>query len=154
VTSISDQELLEAYPDTPIDHDTKEFYRGWLERRLLLNRCLDCGRWHNPPRPLCPDCWSRWVAPTEVSGRGVIHLLLFLHQGPPAPDVDYSRPHPVATVELAEQEGLRYTSTVVNCPPEEIKIGTPVRLTWIERWGAPYPVFETDPAGTAGVAGP
>jgi uncharacterized OB-fold protein len=152
VTTISDQELLDAFPDTRIDHDNKEFYRGWLERRLLLNRCLECGRWHHPPQPICPDCWSRHVEPSEISGTGVIHLLMLLHQGPPAPDVDYSRPHPVATVELAEQEGLRYSSTVVNCPQEEIRIGMPVRLTWIERWGAPYPVFEPDPARTPGAS--
>ena len=96
----------------------------------------------------------RRVEPTEVSGTGVIHLLMLLHQGPLAPDVDYSQPHPVATVELAEQEGLRYTSTVINCPLEEIRIGMPVRLTWIERWGAPYPVFEPAPASTKEVASP
>jgi uncharacterized protein len=143
MSPISDAELLAAFPDTLIDHDTKEFYRGWLERRLLLNRCGDCGRWHHPPHPRCPDCWSTNVVPTEASGRGVVHLLVKLHQGPPAPDVDYlQRPHPVVTVELAEQQGLRLTSTIVNCPLDEVRIGLPVQLTWIERWDAPYPVFE------------
>jgi uncharacterized protein len=149
MSTISDRDLLDAFPDTLINYDNKEFYRGWLEHRLLLNRCEDCGRWHHPPRPMCPDCWSRNVVPTEVSGRGSVYLLIKLHQGAPAPDVDYSTPHPVATVELVEQEGLRYTSTVVNCPLEEIRIGRPVRLTWIERWGAPYPVFEPS-AGEGG----
>jgi uncharacterized OB-fold protein len=140
--TISDQQLLEAFPDTLIDHDNKEFYRGWLQRRLLLNRCADCGHWHHPPRPMCPECWSRRVQPMDVSGTGRIHLLIKLHLGPPAPDVDYLHPHPVATVELSEQPGLRYTSTIVNCPLDEIRIGLAVRLTWIDRWGAPYPVFE------------
>ena len=142
MSAISDQELLDVFPDMLIDHDNKEFYRGWLAHRLLLNRCGDCGRWHHPPRPICPDCWSRNVAPTEINGRGTIHLLIKLHQGPPAPDVDYSQPHPVATVELVEQEGLRFTSTVINCALDNIKVGLPVQLAWIERWGAPYPVFE------------
>jgi uncharacterized protein len=144
MSTISDQQLLDAFPDTLIDHDNKEFYRGWLEHRLLIDRCGDCGRWHRPPSPLCPYCWSRNVRPTEVSGRGTIHLLIKLRQGPPAPEVDYSLPHPVATVELEEQEGLRYTSTVINCPLDDIRIGMPVRLAWIERWSAPYPVFEPD----------
>jgi uncharacterized OB-fold protein len=148
MTAVSDTELLEAFPDVLIDHDNKEFYRGWIERRLLVNRCGDCGSWHHPPRPICPECWSRDVAPTEVTGRGTVHLLVKLHQGPPAPDVDYSKPHPVTTIELAEQAGLRITSTVVDCDPEEIRIGMPVELTWIERWGAPYPVFR--PAQSAG----
>ena len=68
---------------------------------------------------------------------------MFLRQGPAAPDVDYSiSPHPVTTIELEEQQGLRFTSTVINCPLEDIKIGIPVELTWIERFGAPFPVFK------------
>ena len=47
-----------------------------------------------------------------------------------------------AGVALVEQPHLRYTSTVVNCPPQQLRIGLPVRLTWIERYGAPFPVFE------------
>lgn len=143
--TISDEDLVKRFPDTPLDHDNKAFYAGWLDRQLLINRCGDCGHWHHPPRPLCPECWSFNVVPTEVSGRGTVHLLIRLHQGPPAPDVDYSTPHPVATVELPEQEGLRISSTVINCAPEEIHIGMPVELAWIERYGVPYPVFQ--PAG-------
>jgi hypothetical protein len=58
----------------------------------------------------------------------------------------------VVSVELAEQAGLRFTSTVVNCPPEEIRIGLPVALAWIDRAGAPFPVFEpaTDATSTTG----
>jgi uncharacterized protein len=140
MTTVTDEELLARLPDTLIDHDNKEFYRGWLERRLLLNKCNSCGTWHHPPRPVCPNCWSRDVAPTEVTGRGTVHLLIKLHQGPPAPGVDYQTPHPVATVEL--EEGVRFTSTIVNCPLSDMRIGMTVQLTWNDRYGAPYPVFE------------
>jgi uncharacterized OB-fold protein len=77
-----------------------------------------------------------------VSGRGTVHLAMFLRQGAPAPDVDYSKgPHPVTTIELEEQEALRFTSTVIDCPLEDIRIGLSVELTWIERFGSPFPVF-------------
>lgn len=151
MSAITDAELLGRFPDTWINHDNKEFYRGWLGQRLLLNRCGDCGYWQHPPKPVCRACWSDNVHATEVSGQGAVHLLIRLHQGPPAPGVDYAQPLPVATVELAEQEGLRYTSTVINCPPGQLRIGLPVRLTWTERYGAPYPVFE--PLAEGGGAG-
>ena len=96
---------------------------GWLERTLVLNRCEDCGRWHHPPKPVCPECWSDRVRPTPVSGRGTVHLLIWLRQGPPADGVDYATPHPVVTVELEEQTGLRFTSTVVDAAMDELAIG-------------------------------
>jgi uncharacterized OB-fold protein len=151
--SADDATVLAAYPDAVIDQDTIGHYRGWLEHRLLLNRCAACGHWHHPPAPLCPRCWSFDVVPTEVSGEGTIHLLILVHQGPPAPGVDYTAgPHPVATVELVEQDGLRFTSTVVGVPPGELGIGQPVTLDWIDRGGAPYPVFRPagDPTGGPG----
>ena len=142
----ADDETLRRFPDTVIDHDTKAFYRGWLSEELLLNRCGPCGTWHHPPRPVCPHCWSDDVAPAAVSGRGTVHLLVRLHQGPRVPGVSYDPPHPVVAVELEEQADLRFTSTVVDCPDCDLRIGMPVELTWIERHGAPYPVFR--PAGT------
>jgi uncharacterized OB-fold protein len=141
-TAVSDAELVDRLPRQRIDHDNKEYYRGWLQRRLLLNRCAACGRWHHPPKPVCPNCWSTDLRPTEPSGRGTVHLLMLLHQGPPAPGVDYAAgPHPVVTVELDEQPGLRITSTVVDCPVDEIAIGQRVSLVWLERDGAPFPAF-------------
>jgi uncharacterized OB-fold protein len=142
-TIAADADLVDRFKRARVDHDNKAFYRGLLDKRLLINRCRACGRWHHPPKPICPECWSTDLEPTEVSGRGTVHLLILLHQGPPAPGVDYAAgPHPVATVELAEQEGLRFTSTVVGCPARDVHIGMPVELTWTERDGAPFPVFQ------------
>ena len=139
---IDDATLVERFPWVQIDHDTKHMFRGWLDERLLIKRCGDCDRFHHPPKPICPECWSSNLTPTEVSGRGVIHLAMFLRQGAPAPDVDYQKgPHPVVTVALEEQEGLRFSSTVVGSPLEDISIGHAVELDWIERYGSPFPVF-------------
>jgi uncharacterized OB-fold protein len=137
----ADEELLALFPGYPLDHDTAPHFRGWLEHRLLINRCADCGTWHHPPRPVCPSCLSTEVVPTDVSGRGTIFMVVFLHQGPPAEGVDYSTPYPVVTVELEEQPGLRYTSTVAGSPNGDIEIGRRVALAWTERGGAPLPVF-------------
>jgi uncharacterized protein len=141
MATVSDEELVDRLPDVLINEDNKAFYRGWLEQQLLLNRCADCGTWHHPPKPVCPECWSDRLRPTPVSGTGTIHLLIWLRQGPPADGVDYSTPHPVATIELAEQSGLRFTSTVIDAGMNDIAIGDPVELTWIQRSGAPYPAF-------------
>jgi uncharacterized OB-fold protein len=143
--TITDDELAARFAGHPLDHDSAAHYRARLERRLLINRCSSCGSWRHPPRPLCPECWSTDVVPTAVSGRGTIHLAIFLHQGPPAEGVDYSTPYPVVTVELDEQQGLRFTSTVVGAANDDICIGARVHLDWVDRGGVPFPVFRLDP---------
>lgn len=140
-TVVSDEDLVARFPGQPVDHDSAAHYRGRLERKLLLQRCTDCGTWHHPPRPVCPTCWSSSVVGTPVSGAGTIHLVVFLHQGPPAPGVDYSTPYPVVTVELDEQPGLRFTSTMIDASREQTRIGERVTLAWAERAGTPLPVF-------------
>ena len=138
---ITDDELLSRYAGRAIDHDTRARYRGWLEHTMLVDRCNACGTWHEPPGPVCPSCWSTDIEPTPISGDGTIHLAIYLHQGPRVPGVDYSTPYPVVVVELDEQTGLRMSSTVIGAPNEEIVIGRRVQLDWIDRNGAPMPVF-------------
>jgi uncharacterized protein len=91
---LSNDELVQHFPGEPITHDNAAHYRGRLNRQLLVNRCDECGVWHAPPKPVCPECWSSSVTATPVSGNGTIYMNVFLHQGPPAPGVDYSTPWP------------------------------------------------------------
>jgi uncharacterized OB-fold protein len=146
VTSVSDSEVFERFaPPAWIDRDNIDFLRGFLEHRLLINKCGNCGTWSQPPYPVCPSCQSLDVHPTEVSGRGVIFTFTILHTGG-TPGVDYKPGHPVAVIDLEEQDGLRATGTIVNCAHEDIRIGMPVELTWIERNGADIPAWQ--PAST------
>jgi uncharacterized OB-fold protein len=124
-----------------LTHDNAEHYRGRLRRQLLVNRCNECQTWHAPPKPVCPQCWSSAVTPTPVTGSGTIYLLTLLHQGAPAPGVSYERPYPVVAVELDEQPGLRFTSTVVDADLSDVVIGARVHLTWRTLDRAPMPVF-------------
>lgn len=136
---VPDEEVFARYPSIRLDRVNIEYYRALLAHRLVMGRCGDCRSWHTPLRPQCPACWSRRVGPQEVVGRGTVHLLTLLHQGPPG--VDYSTPWPLAAVELAEQAGLRIAAPLVDTPRELQRIGQPVELVWSERDGAPWPAF-------------
>lgn len=140
----SDEELFRRFPGAGIDHDNKEHYRALLDGRLVVNRCADCGHRHHPPLPMCPRCRSTEVSADQVSGRGTIYLLTLMHQGPPAADVDYGTPYPVASVALDEQPGLRYTAGVRVRPGVRPAIGDRVHLEWVERDGHPLPRFVLD----------
>jgi hypothetical protein len=146
LTSVSDSEVFERFaPPTWIDQDNINMLRGFLEHRLLINRCGNCHRYSQPPYPVCPSCQSEDVQPTEVSGRGEVFTFTILHTGW-ARGVDYRAGHPVAVIALEEQDGLRVTGTIVNCGHEDIRIGMPVDLTWIERNGVDIPAWQ--PAGS------
>jgi hypothetical protein len=137
-----DLRVWERYPDLGVDHDNRAFYEGWLARELRINCCSACGRWHHPPRALCPGCWSVDVVPTPVSGRGVVGLAMVLRQGPQTEGVAY--PYPVVAVDLEEQADppVRITSTLLDVARNElVAVGTPVKLDWTERNGVPFPVF-------------
>ena len=152
--TIDDATLLARFPGHPIDRDSAAHYRGRLARQLLFDRCNDCGAWYRTPRPVCAACWCSNLKPTAVAGNGIIYLAVFLHQGPPAQGVDYRTPYPVVTVELDEEPGLRFTSTVVGSPNESIRIGRRVRLDWIDRLETPVPVFRLVEDDTTGRADP
>jgi uncharacterized OB-fold protein len=141
MTEISNAEVAERLPNAWIDQDNVEFFRGLLNRRLLVNRCADCSLWPHPPCPICPTCWSDYVQPTDVSGRGTIHSVSIVRAGAPLDGVDYAKGHPIAVVEIEEQEGVRVTATLVDGSGDDFAIGVAVELTWVERDGEPVPAF-------------
>lgn len=138
----SDDTVFAAFPDVRLDHENVAFYRGLLEHRYLVNRCQACKRWSMPPRRYCPDCWADGCVPTEISGRGFVFAFTVLHQGRPMPGVTY--PYPLGIIELAEQRGLRISAPIVGASHEDIRIGAPATLTWVERAGVPCPAFLLD----------
>ena len=137
----SDLAVFDYFHDVKIDHDNIAHYRGLMKRKLLINRCDDCGRWIYPHRPLCPQCLSWNVTPTEVSGQGRLYMYTIIHQSRD-PDNPLAEPMPVAAIELAEQKGLRYLSRVVNCPVDALDHDMQVSLIWIEEKGRIWPAFE------------
>jgi len=144
VPDITVTEVLERFPEAWIDRDDFAMFEGFLQHKLLINRCRECHQYFQPPWPSCPNCWSDEVEPTEVSGRGVVHTFVILHTGAlwGVDGVDYAKGHPLLVVQLEDQEGLRVTAPMVKCDNEDIRIGMSVSLTWIERQGHPVPAFE------------
>ena len=104
--------------------ENEHFWHGGAEGELRFLRCEDCRTYVHPPAPLCPGCLSRSLAPQAVSGRAVVHTFTVNHQ-PWIPGFD--PPYVVAIVELEEQPGLRLTTNVVGCEPEDVEIGMAVK---------------------------
>jgi uncharacterized OB-fold protein len=134
--------------------ENEHFWRGGRDGRLLILRCRSCGYWIHPPSPVCPRCLATELAPEAVSGRAEVHAHT-VNEHPWIPGFD--PPYVIAIVELPEQEGLRLTTNIVGCPPDDVAMGMPVRVTFqhydengYEVW---LPLFEPDGADAADGAG-
>jgi len=125
----------------------RHFWQGGEHGELRFLRCQDCGTIIHPPVPLCPQDHSKRLAPAAMSGRATVASFTVNHQawmpGPPLPYV-------VAIIEIEEDPRVRLTTNVVNCAPEKVRIGMPVRVVFEHHSDAAgdvwIPLFEPDPA--------
>jgi uncharacterized OB-fold protein len=121
---------------TPLN---EHFWRGGASGRLLFLKCDRCSWFVHPPVPICPKCTSRELKPTPVSGRATVAACTINHQrwGP-----EEEAPYAIAIVELPEQPGLRLTTNVVGCPPEQVRVGMQVRVRFEAQGDVWLPLFE------------
>jgi uncharacterized protein len=117
----------------------EHFWHGGGEGELRILRCQACGYWIHPPSVICPSCLSKKLEPEATSGRAVLHTFTVNHQAW-YPGLD--PPYVIAIVELPEQEGLRLTTNMTNCAPEELRIDMPVQVVFEQYEDVWLPMFE------------
>ena len=103
----------------------QHFWTGGAEGELRLLRCKGCGYYLHPPSPRCPECLEKDIAPEAVSGRATVLTYTLNHQ-PWVPSPDH--PYVIAIVALEEQADVRLMTNIVNCAPDEVRIGMPVQV--------------------------
>lgn len=120
-----------------VDDVTGPYWTGGAVGELRVAHCDSCRRYLHPPRPTCQDCGctTRFVA---VSGNGVLFTYTVAYQQF-HPDVPV--PFVIALIELDEQPGLRVAANVVDCDPDALVCGMPVRVQFEQHGDAFVPVF-------------
>lgn len=111
--AIEGQDIL---PRPRISPDNAPFWEGCNAGRLLLPRCMDCGRFHLPPGPVCPFCFSPKLEWVEARGIGTISTWTVVHKVW-FPIFADRVPYNVIQVEL--DEGPRLTARLIDsdAPP-------------------------------------
>ncbi len=92
----------------------------------------------HPAAECCPVCEGE-LGPEPVSGLGTVFTFTInFHEYNPA----VPPPYAIGIVELDEQPDLRLLTNVVNCEPDELQCGMPVRVLFEQHGDVFVPVFE------------
>ena len=119
---------------------TREFWEGATQGKLMLQYCRDTGKFQFYPRPVSIYTGRRNLEWREASGTGSVYTYTVTHRGPqPFRGIP---PYIIVTVEL--DEGVRMMSNLVNCEPDDVRVGMRVRVTWTPTGDYQFPVFEPD----------
>jgi uncharacterized OB-fold protein len=120
---------------------TEPFWDAAAEHRLVIPRCTTCGAHRLPPAPFCWNCRAQGVEWEEHDGSGTIYSFTVVRHAV-IPDVKDALPLIAAVVELDGIEGGRLVGNVVDCEPEDVKIGRRVTTDWYDvRERETVPVF-------------
>jgi len=106
--------------------ETKHYWDGAKDGKLILQKCNDCSDNYFPPRPFCPKCGSRSVQEFQASGKGSLYSYVINH----LPSPGFTPPFAIAVVEL--EEGPRLMSNIVECEqtPEALELDMPLEVTF------------------------
>lgn len=121
-------EATEYQKPVPIpDEESKPFFEGAREHRLMLQRCGACGTTHWPVKSRCPQCLSTDLTWVQASGRGTLYTYTLMHQII-HPGFAAEVPYTIAEIDLAE--GPRIISTIIGCSPADLRIGMALEVTF------------------------
>ena len=103
-----------------------DFYRECArQRRLVFQRCQECGTLRHPPRVLCAECGSDQVSWAPSAGRGTIFSWTVTHQAPHPAFADQV-PYAVVVAEL--EEGARIVASLRELVPADLELGLAVEV--------------------------
>jgi uncharacterized OB-fold protein len=96
-----DEMMHEDAPLPAPGPESAPYWAGLREGRLLIQKCIACGRLRHYPRPVCDACFSMQFDWIEASGRGSIHSWTRTHHAF-LPVFKPDLPYVLVTVDLEE----------------------------------------------------
>ncbi|MDI6795679.1 MAG: Zn-ribbon domain-containing OB-fold protein [Desulfatibacillaceae bacterium] len=106
---------------------SEAFWAGAREGKLLLQHCKECSATIFYPRKFCPECWSADIEWRQASGKATVYTFSTAYDMV-EPRFWADLPYTIAYVDLAE--GPRMMTRIVDCAPEDIKVGMKVEVTF------------------------
>ena len=115
--------VAQQYEDTATLH---QFYTSLREeQKLVTTKCKSCGHIPWPPRQICPECLSMDYEWVDMPKTGKIASWTAAYAGMP-PELMSKAPIVYALVDF--DNGLRISTAILECAPDEAKTGMEVEL--------------------------
>lgn len=105
-------------PKPGMSDDTRFFWEGCAEGKLLIQRCTECATLRHPPAPVCIKCHCFDWDTVQASGKATLYSFVVMHYPEVAP---FDHPNPIGLIEL--DEGVRLTAGLIGVKREDIAIG-------------------------------
>lgn len=103
----------------PMGHDNAWWWERVAEDDVIpIQRCTGCQKLRHPPRPMCDACGEQGFDSIAASGKATLTTFTVVHY-PQFPGYEY----PMISIIVDLEEGERMASTLVDCKPEDVKIG-------------------------------
>jgi uncharacterized OB-fold protein len=128
------------WPLPDVSSVDKPFWDEVQKGNLVLQKCQDCGRLQFLPRPVCINCFSRNLGWQQSKGTGAVYsfteVFVPVRPGPRKYVEESGVPILFAAIDL--DEGVRAMGEVVECKPDELKIGSRVQVKFEKAPGANF----------------
>tara|TARA_R110002020_G_scaffold184947_2_gene382366 strand:- start:82571 stop:82984 length:414 start_codon:yes stop_codon:yes gene_type:complete len=125
---------IPACPEPTVE--TVAYWQAADSHRLMIGRCRACGEAHFYPRARCPRCLSDDTVLEQAEGAGKVYSYSVMRRA--------KVPYAIAYVTL--KEGPTMMTNIIGCAADDIRIGMPVSVVFVDTDGAhKAPMFK--PAG-------
>jgi len=117
------------------------YWDGVKQKKLMLQYCPDTKQYQFFPRPVSNFTGKANLEWRESKQKGTIYAMTLTRV--PMGGFEDRVPYPIVTVDLDEK--VRMIGLLLNCKPEEAKIGDRVKVCWEALTETQnYPSFELD----------
>ncbi|MGD0855681.1 MAG: Zn-ribbon domain-containing OB-fold protein [Dehalococcoidia bacterium] len=106
---------------------SKVFWDGCKEKKLLYQKCKDCGQVNFFPKIVCMNCMGRNLEWKESKGKGHIHCFTVTYDAAP---MEFMSSVPFAIGIINLDEGFSMLSNIVDCDYEKLKSEMPVEIVF------------------------
>ncbi len=110
-----------------ITDESRPFWEGCRQGKLMLQYCEKCQQYQFYPRLYCMQCGAETPSWVEASGRGTVYSYTIIRQNK-SPEFRNDTPYNVVIVQLVE--GPRMLSNIIDIPNDNLRVDMPVMVTF------------------------